>query len=326
MSGVLSMKKFSSGMSVLACVSLLCFVPYGCVTGSQNGTATDGSIMSTDGGGQALRSEDLSGSLEDDVVSVRSKNEASAPAAIEVNAPYEGGSLDPSLYYLPEAQSADLKRRALDARDKLKRNGRDASSLKALAYEALAEGNGEGAVTFVNLAKKGRAMDDEMNVILGVAAVLRGESSKGFGYFSAAESLNPRNVVPIMNRGLLALSKGAGRDAVMHFSKVLDISPGLEAAQLHLGRAYVLAKDFKKAEKTYQALLSKYPFNGVARFNLGQVYHTGLRNPSKAKAQFKRIADDARQSPKLRAEAEGAYSNILREEHGKENLATMGVY
>lgn len=50
-----------------------------------------------------------------------------------------------------------------------------------------------------------------------------------------------------LNAGIAALQRGKGKEAVSHLERVASVRPGLPEADLFLGRAYVLAKQYRKA-------------------------------------------------------------------------------
>lgn len=230
-------------------------------------------------------------------------------------------------YYFSLKQTGNITAQAAKARRTLKSQPFQLGALKALAYEALADNNPEGAQAFLKIATdKKVGLDDEAYVILGVAHLIREEERKGFEMLERAEAMNSRNILPAVNMGLFHLAKGSGRDAAIYFRRVLLVEPNNPVAHIHAGDAFYLVKDFKNSIAHFDKVLELSPDNQVARYNLGIVYHVGLRQYGKAKNHFQKLLEDKNLDPTIRSVTEGALKNVAREEHGREGLSTIGVF
>ncbi len=84
------------------------------------------------------------------------------------------------------------------------------------------------------------------------------------------------------------------KDAILAFSKLVDIAPGSAVAHANLGNVYHAFGDYTKAVASYECALEHDPHNARATFNLGETFRK-LGEHAKAIACFRRL--DVRMSP-----------------------------
>ena len=67
-----------------------------------------------------------------------------------------------------------------------------------------------------------------------------------------------------------------------------------------MGRVFSADRYYLKSVKTYQFLLSGYPYNQIARdalFTLAEIYSTDLENPQEARRTFQQFLEEISQVP-----------------------------
>lgn len=232
-------------------------------------------------------------------------------------------------FYLPAAQLANISKRARLARHRLNsETAADAAELRVLAVEALVEGRPEQVQGYVELSKSKRvrrnlSADDQL--LLGISSLLMGDPLAARRRLTvAASSAGTVGAAARANLGLVAMRQGAFLEALDMFRQAKSLEPRntrflhMVAEAAHASRKHALSVD------SYKKIISIEPTDFLAHYNLGLVYHFGLRRYADAIKEFQFVMDHPKAPRDVRVLADGAFANVRREEEGSQGLATTG--
>lgn len=231
-------------------------------------------------------------------------------------------------FYLPNSYLKGLNKRAELARNKLNnQSSADSESLRVLAVAALVDGRPEQVQGFISLAKTKKARrnlapEDQLLVgiskfMLGDTAGARAQLTELTGYASVAATARA-------NLGLIAMKYGAHLEAMDMFRQAEAAEPKNSRLQHMLAESAHSARKHSLAVETYKKIISREPNDFLAHYNLGLVYHYGLRKYSDARREFLFVVDHPRSPRDMRVLADGAFTNVRREEEGLQGIATTG--
>ena len=232
-------------------------------------------------------------------------------------------------FYLPSGQLANLNKRAKLARQRLNsESSADPVELRVLAVEALVEGRPEQVQGYVELAKSKRARrnlsaDDQL--LLGISTYMMGDPMAARRRLTtAASSPGVVGAAARANLGLVAMKQGAFLEALDMFRQAESLDPKntrflhMVAEAAHASRKHALSVD------SYKKIISIEPNDFLAHYNLGLVYHYGLRRYGDAIKEFQLVIDHPKAPRDVRVLADGAFANVRREQEGMEGIATTG--
>jgi tetratricopeptide (TPR) repeat protein len=232
-------------------------------------------------------------------------------------------------FYLPAAQLRSLSKRAEKARERLNsQSAADPDALRILAVEALVEGRPEQVQAFVRLAKSRKArreMQAEDQLLIGIAAFMLGDVSGAKQILADAASVSPSvRAAARANLGLIAMKHGAFMEALDMFQQAESLEPkNVRFLHMVAEGAHTARRHSVSVEK-YRKIISIDKNDFLAHYNLGLVYHYGLKRYSDARKQFQFVLDHPRASREMRILADGAFANVRREEEGIQGIATTG--
>lgn len=234
---------------------------------------------------------------------------------------------DVGAFYLPAELMTNVLENWVRARQRLKTHPNDARALRLLAVYELSLGNPHAAQTYLGIARSQRGgFDPQSALVLALAHYAAGSFSKARAEFARAESSNEGYVLSHMNQGLAALHLGNAGLAGQHFRTVLSRSSDNVLAHLHLGQAEYLLRRYDSALEHFDRAAKLDPGNNLAHFNKGIVLHRGFQRFDDARDSLEEVVDSETASQELKGRAEGALRNVERAEHGRENLATIGIF
>lgn len=291
------------------------FGSIGCVTGMDGGggskTATVAPGLSASHG----QAQDLADGLDDR----QAVSEMGSYRILDL--PGVGG------FYLPASLLSNLRRDRVAARIKLRSAPHDILSLQSLAVYELALGNPAGARSYMNIARSGGAGENSISgVIEGIIQYGLGQPIQARKEFAAAERFREGFILAHLNQGLYALGAGSASQAALHFQQVVNVDKRNALARLHLGQALYVQRNFKQALAQFDEALMNAPENALIQFNRAVVLHRGMRQFTEARVAFRKVISSDKAGMRLKIRASGALQNLDRDEHGAENLATIGAY
>lgn len=232
-------------------------------------------------------------------------------------------------FYLPPAQLRNLTKRAERARDRLSnQSSADPASLRVLAVSALVEGRPEQVQGFVRLAKSRKARREvagEDQLLLGIASFMLGDFAGAKQILIEAASASPSvRASARANLGLIAMKHGAFMEALDSFQQAESLEPQ-NVRFLHMvAEGAHTARRHNVAVEKYRKIISIDKNDFLAHYNLGLVYHYGLKRYADARKQFQFVTDHPRAPRDMRVLADGAFANVRREEEGIQGIATTG--
>lgn len=216
--------------------------------------------------------------------------------------------------YLPRHALANLRSRVPAAEKALAASPGNLQALKTLGYNALTAGANEQALAYIKIASEKGGLDDEALNIAGVAHFFEGRDDAAMENFLQASRMNSRNALPNLNLGLLKQKRGNSLEALLYFKRAIAADPNTALGYLHAANASYTAKQYKMSAEFLRRAIEVAPENALAYYNLGVVYHYGLREYAKAKANFRTVIDSEDVSTGLRDLARGMLANVQREE------------
>ena len=232
-------------------------------------------------------------------------------------------------FYLPAAQLKNLAKRVELARERLNsQSAADPEALRVLAVAALVDGRPEQVQGFVRLAKSRKARREtaaEDQLLLGIATFMLGDISgaKQILVQAADGSLSVRASARA-NLGLIAMKHGAFMEALDSFQQAEALEPkNIRFLHMVAEAAHTARRHAVSVEK-YRKIIAIDRNEMLAHYNLGLVYHYGLKRYGDARKQFQFVMDHPRASRDMRVLADGAFANVRREEEGIQGIATTG--
>lgn len=231
-------------------------------------------------------------------------------------------------FYLPDAQLKNLKKRSDLARQRLNSQSiADSESLRILAIEALSEGRPEQVPGFLKYAKskKGRRnLHSDDRVLLAIAAFQMGDFSEAKRQLG--DSLGDASVSAVAraNLGLVALKQGAYLEALEMFRQAEALEPKNTRFLHMVAESAHAARKHSIAVEKYRRIIALDHDDLLARYNLGLVYHYGLKRYADARREFQFVIDRPNAPRSVRVLADGAFANVRREEEGVQGIATTG--
>jgi len=232
-------------------------------------------------------------------------------------------------FYLPAPQLKNLVKRTEQARERLNSQASaDPDALRVLAVAALVDGRPEQVQGFIKLAKSRKARRSvlaEDQLLLGIAAFMLGDASGAKQMLTEASGATaPIGAAARANLGLIAMKHGAFMEALDMFRQAESLEPR-NVRFLHMvAEAAHTARKHSLSVETYRKIISFDRNDFLARYNLGLVYHYGLRRYSDARKEFQFVMDHPRAPRDMRVLADGAFANVRREEEGFQGIATTG--
>lgn len=234
---------------------------------------------------------------------------------------------DVGAFYLPASLMTNVRENWVRARQRLKSHPNDARSMRMLAVYELMLGNPHAAQTYLGIARaQGGGFDPHSSLVLALAHYAAGSVTKARAEFARAESRIEGYVLSRINQGLGALHLGNAGLAGQHFRSVLAKVPDNVLAHLHLGQAEYLLRRYESALTHFDRVAQLDPGNNLAHFNKGIVLHRGFQRFDDARDSLEVVLKSETASQELKGRAEGALRNVERAEHGRENLATIGIF
>lgn len=216
--------------------------------------------------------------------------------------------------YLPRLALSNLRNRVTEAEKTLASNPGNLGALKVLGYNALSAGANEQALTYMKIASERSGLDDEALNIVGVAHFFEGRDEAAMESFLQASRMNSRNALSNLNLGLLRQKRGNSLEALIYFKRAIAADPNSVLGYLHAASAAYTGKQYKVSAELLRRAIDVAPHNALAYYNLGVVYHSGLREYGKAKSNFRTVIDSEEVSTGLRNLARGMLANVQREE------------
>ncbi len=217
--------------------------------------------------------------------------------------------------YLPKNALAHLSKRVPQAERALSAAPGHLPSLKTLAYNALAANNPDQALAYMSIAQERLgSLDDEALNIRGAAHLFAGRDDQAAVHFFEAAKRNSQNAIPNLNLGMLKQRRGNSLESLLFFKRAIAADPKSVLGYLHAANAAYTNKQYQTSAGFLRRAIDVAPANALAYYNLGVVYHYGLREHAKAKIQFKSVIDSKSVSDGLRDLARGMLANVQREE------------
>lgn len=205
-------------------------------------------------------------------------------------------------------------------------NPGDVSTIRGLAYKALCRENAEGALSLIKLDTSAAFNEGESLLIQSAAYYLRGDNDLGWSLLLKS-ALDPRTeFLAHFNMAKISLSLGNTNQSIQESRILLNLDKNFYLSYMMLGHSYFRQKKYGESADAFRQILKYDSQQYNARYNLGLVLHLGLRNIELAQVEFKKIIDSKYATEILKLEASSAYSNAQREQHGREHLATTGVF
>jgi Flp pilus assembly protein TadD len=163
-------------------------------------------------------------------------------------------------------------------------------ALQHLAFLKREAGDASGAVSTLKKALAANPDDVEIATLLGAYLNETGRSKEAASLLQVfAERPNPEIDVLLAQGAALAQS-GRAEQAVATFERALSVDPTNAAAKANLGTAYLVKRDYPKAEAALRAALSLDPDVSRAHNALGVIaVETG--RPDEAIEHWKRAVE-----------------------------------
>ncbi|MEN9808602.1 MAG: hypothetical protein RLZZ488_169 [Pseudomonadota bacterium] len=231
-------------------------------------------------------------------------------------------------FYLPPQQLRGLNKRAEAARLKLSQQSvADADSLRVLAIEAIVEGRPEQVQGFVSLAKSKRARrnltgDDQL--LLGIASFMLGDTLAAKRLLTEAAGSPSVSSIAKANMGLIAMRHGSFVEALEMFTQAESAEPKNSRYMHMVAESAHMARKHSRSVEVYRKIIARDPNDFLARYNLGLVYHYGLRKYAEARREFMFVMDHPRAPRDMKILSDGAFATARREEEGFQGIATTG--
>lgn len=298
--------------SVVGLVALLAGGGAGCVSGAGDRSSPSlGSapVSSAAGGGEIDQVPATKGAMP----LTLSDSDLNANQGAEGRGGFAVTSLGGQVY-LPRQALANLWGRVPAAEKALASNPGSLAALKILGYKALSAGANGQALAYMKIAAEKGGLDDEALNIVGVAHFFEGRDDMAMESFLQASRMNSRNALPNLNMGLLKQKRGNSLESLIYFKRAIAADSKSALGYLHAANAAYTAKQYKTAAEFLRRAIDVAPQNALAYYNLGVVYHYGLREYAKAKSNFRTVIDSREVSTGLRDLARGMLANVQREE------------
>jgi len=168
----------------------------------------------------------------------------------------------------------------------LKADNQNANALVLKGRSLLALGRNVDGIAELKKAVTARPASAVARFFLGVGYQQDYKLEQAEATWNETLGIDGRFVQAHLSLAQLKLAAGDTNQAIAHAEDVLKSSPGLPAALLVLGDAYLMKKDFSNAERVFQTLLQQKPGDAIMLGRLGSAY-AGQGNFSKAEAQIR---------------------------------------
>lgn len=229
-------------------------------------------------------------------------------------------------FYLPPSMLKGVVSRADTAREKVKnQTSADHESLRILAIEALVNGQPElveGYLKYSKSPKKRKNHSAEEQLLLGISSGLMGDHSRARTLLTEVAQQPSTGAIARANLGLIALRLGSTLEAIEFFRQAENLDPKNTNLGHLIAEAAYGARKYTIALDAYKRLVARNPNDLVAHYHLGLVYLYGTRSYGDARKQFRIVMDHPKATRQLRAQADGAFASVRREEEGAYGLAS----
>jgi len=122
--------------------------------------------------------------------------------------------------------------------------------------------------------------------------------------------------------GRVSLGLKKYEDAIIAFTKILEINPSFPEIKFNLANAYFLAQKYEESIMLYQDLLKSQPGEYRAWYNKGEA-HVKLSQFDNALACYEKIRDRQDQLPQLALRLAACYEKVGRLPEAKQELTTL---
>ena len=175
------------------------------------------------------------------------------------------------------------------------------------AIQSIAVSSFDTAKLYLNQAIKLAPKNSEVNRLVGVLAVFRGNQNEAMQYFDKAIDLNPRNSSAITNKASLLSELGKFEEAIQFFHKAMELDKGNYEAPNNLGNTLQDLKRFDEAIAWYAKAIQIRPNYAEAYSNLGNAFNELKRHEEAITSYEKAI--------QLKPNYTDAYSNLGNAHH-----------
>ena len=112
----------------------------------------------------------------------------------------------------------------------------------------------------------------EINIRLGWLNYLSGQFTESISYYTKAEKLQPMSIEAYLGLCYPASAVGNWEQVIQQYDAILKIAPNNYTANLRLGQIYMNRKEYAKASKYLDPLISQYPFTYDVMINTAWNY------------------------------------------------------
>lgn len=139
----------------------------------------------------------------------------------------------------------------------------------------------------------------------GLVCAFKGDLDAAIADFTAAIEINPRRAASYLYRGNAYAIKGDHQQAIADYDAAIGIDPELAEAYLSRGDAHTAVQAYDQAMADYGQALKINGALAHAYVNRAHLYHTGLREVSKACADWESACSLGQCAPLRKAEGQG---------------------
>lgn len=167
---------------------------------------------------------------------------------------------------------------------------RDPEVLREAGYDLLLEGKAAAAGECLERARQAAGDRPDLLYLLGECRRAQGRLGEAESLYREAAAADPGLAAARLALGSVLIERGEDAGAEAAFREGLALAPEDWQSWTNLGNLYQGRGDFRRAEESYLASLSRRD-SFKARYNLGFLYLKRLGEPGKALPQLKRARD-----------------------------------
>lgn len=157
--------------------------------------------------------------------------------------------------------------------------------------------------------------DADAHVQLGLIYNQRRQTEKALEHFTKAFEIDKNEPDANFEMGKIARQKGELQKAIEHFSVVVEQNDKYSLNEIwrEIGATYLEAKMFSEARNALETFVERRPYDPEGLYYYGKVLQ-GLGENEKARKQFEKAIESAKNSPDFRRREQRQWSKLAEKE------------
>ena len=195
-----------------------------------------------------------------------------------------------------------------------------------LAFAYLNWGRNSTAITEFKKALRYQPSNSEIWSNLAIAYENLGQSNQAIGALYKAVQYNPDNITARINLAAMYHNANHFKKAIAQYKQVVSMDGTNEEALTNLAKCLASVGRYKEAKNYLMQAIASNPNNGVARWEIGNIYWKNEKNIDKGISEYKLAITADPSQPLFYSDLASAYETKGDKDKAIETLKSSMVY